>query len=95
MADLKMEFKSLTKSLLHKCGFELQNINSRTVPFGTGWRYDVCYYLEPCSVLTALDVGANLGQSAESINKIFRKSNIYCVESVPSTFEALQTVAQQ
>jgi len=50
---------------------------------------DVERYLPRLSISTVLDVGANVGQSAEVYRAAWPEADLWCVEPVSSTFEAL------
>jgi FkbM family methyltransferase len=91
--------KSRIHSVVGKVGFDLHRLRSapsgirweHDVPFGVRWENDIrCLMGNTSRHLTLLDVGANVGQTAQRLVWVFPKSTIYSFEPVPATFVKLQ-----
>ena len=74
---------SVAKDVIHRLGFR-----RGSVPFGVRWEDDIVAIAKrPPDVV--LDVGANIGQTAERIRRSFPKATVVSFEPVPSTFARL------
>jgi FkbM family methyltransferase len=81
--------KRQIKSLIGKAGLEIRPL--KHVPFGVSWEQDVHGLMGSTATRpTLLDVGANVGQTAQSLARIFPNSKIYSFEPVPATFAELR-----
>lgn len=81
--------KRQIQSLIGKVGLDLHRLSG--VPFGVRWEHDVRGLLgNTTRRLTLIDVGANVGQTAQRLVQVFPNSTIYSFEPVPATFAKLQ-----
>jgi FkbM family methyltransferase len=84
--------RKLVKSTLQRSagalGFRLYRATS--VPFGVDWLADVRHFPEGRRVRVAIDVGANVGQTALALGTVFPEADVYSFEPIESTFEALR-----
>lgn len=80
--------KQQIQSFIGKAGLDLHRL--RSVPFGVRWEHDVRCLLNTTRRLTLIDVGANVGQTAQRMVRAFPNSTIYSFEPVPATFAKLQ-----
>jgi FkbM family methyltransferase len=62
----------------------------RRLPFGLDQLHDIKYILSEFKMETVVDVGANIGQTANRVTKVFPEAKIFCVEPVADTFEKLK-----
>ncbi len=62
----------------------------RQLPFGNAKFIDVSQRLPAHEVRTVLDIGANVGQSAEKFVRAFPQATIYSCEPVAATFAKLE-----
>jgi hypothetical protein len=65
------------------------------LPFGIDPLYDVKHILTGYHIEMIVDVGANIGQSANSFLNHFLASVIHCIEPVVTTFTQLQQITKQ
>ena len=83
--------KNFVRALLKRRG--LQILRSHEMPFGHDWCVDITYFARHSGryeVTTCFDVGANLGQTAERLVRVFPEADVYSFEPVPETFEQLK-----
>ncbi|MEM0173177.1 MAG: FkbM family methyltransferase [Sulfolobaceae archaeon] len=78
-------FKTLVKLSFNILGYDIIRLNNN--PKAT-----ICG-LKKYPIRTIIDVGANEGQFARYISKIFPEAILYCFEPVPETFEKLKNWA--
>jgi len=81
------KIKNVISEFLYKCNLDLKRASS--VPFGAYWHRDIKFFPNGRILETVLDVGANTGQTALKVARLFPKSRIYSFEPVPSTFQEL------
>jgi FkbM family methyltransferase len=85
----RLSMKHQIKSLISKAGLDIRLL--KHVPFGVSWEQDVRGLLgRTDGQLTILDIGANVGQTAESLARVLPNSKIYSFEPVPATFAKLR-----
>jgi FkbM family methyltransferase len=85
----RLSMKPQIKSLISKARLDIRLL--KHVPFGVSWEQDVRGLLgSTAGQLTILDVGANVGQTAESLARVFPNSKIFSFEPVPTTFAKLR-----
>lgn len=81
--------KRRIRSLIGQAGLDVQLL--RNVPFGVRWEHDVRGLMgSPTTPPTFVDVGANVGQTAQRLVEVFPNSMIYSFEPVPQAFARLQ-----
>jgi len=76
----------LKKGLENASGLKIY----RRLPFGLDQLHDIKYILTEFRMETVIDVGANIGQTASRVTKVFPKAKIFCIEPVADTFEKLK-----
>lgn len=79
--------RSKLRNTLEKRGLEVNRTSS--VPFGVHWHDDIRAFSNGRNLETAIDAGANTGQTALAIAKYFPRCRVYSFEPVPSTFAVL------
>lgn len=77
---------SLSEKVLTSSAFPLSGF----VPRGRHCWYDVQRYADTRELHVILDVGANIGQTAEGLLRFFPRSSIYCFEPAKEPFEVLR-----
>lgn len=80
-------FKKAIRNLAKRSGFELLRSSSSRIP-GPDPLFDIARILNR-SDPTIFDVGANVGQTAKSLRRIFSSPRIHCFEPSPTTFSLL------
>jgi FkbM family methyltransferase len=80
--------KQVVKSAFGRLGLDLRRRSS--VPFGVRWQDDVWYLMDHRGRPTLIDVGANVGQTAQMLVQRFPNATIYSFEPVPAAFAELQ-----
>ena len=80
--------KQVVKSAFGRLGLDLRRRSS--VPFGVRWQDDVWYLMDHRGRPTLIDVGANVGQTAQMLVQRFPDATIYSFEPVPAAFAELQ-----
>lgn len=76
-------------SVLNRLGVDVHR--RKNVPFGLGWEQDLRALLGARATgATFIDVGANIGQTAQSLSGVFPEASIVSFEPVPHTFLELQ-----
>jgi FkbM family methyltransferase len=83
---MSTKIRSAAKSALGRLGLQKRS----TLPFGTYWEDDVWALSDGRSNLTCVDVGANIGQTAQKLVTRFPGASIYSFEPVPATFAQLK-----
>src|SRR5512134_414933 len=79
--ELRLLAERLTKSRI---------LPLRDLPRGIDVAFDLAEAFPDYNVEVVFDVGANVGQSAESYLRWFPKASIYCFEPARGNFDALQ-----
>ncbi len=64
---------------------------TRYFPAGRSWLYDIARYSGSRDIGVALDVGANVGQTAHQLIRYLPKARIVCFEPTPTAFDALKS----
>ena len=78
--------KSIIKSTFRKFGLDIIRLNKNSAHLLLGMRN--------LPIRTIIDVGANKGQFASIIQKVFPEANIYCFEPVGEAFKELDKWAR-
>lgn len=88
--NIKEAFKNLQTTLITPF-FKRRKLFSflRYYFRGRSYIYDIINFYQNNDLENILDVGANIGQSANEYRKYFKKTNIYCFEPVNETFNML------
>jgi FkbM family methyltransferase len=74
---------------LYRAGFDVQL--RKNIPFGVSWELDAFGLMgHPTKQVTLFDIGANVGQTAQGLVRVFPNSKIYSFEPVPGTFAKMQ-----
>jgi FkbM family methyltransferase len=88
------DIKQILKSLLHRCGFEIQRVPRSLAPSQVSVGHDPYQDMRRLTEATAgpifFDVGANVGQSVARIRTYFDDPVIHSFEPGPETFVRLQ-----
>ena len=78
--------KRMIKEFFNTIGFDIVRLNkSPKISF---------FGLKKYEIRTIIDVGANEGQFAGYISKIFSEANIFCFEPLPEAFKELSKWAE-
>ena len=75
----------LIQTTLNRFGLVLERRRSR--PFGLNWADDLAYLAGDVKI--ALDVGANVGQTASRLTSRFPEVHVFSFEPAPATFQKL------
>ena len=82
---MKKHLKSVLKAMFHRLGLDIIRIKNSP-------KQTLCG-LRSLPIQTVIDVGANTGQFARQISRIFPQAKIYCFEPLPEPFKALESWA--
>jgi FkbM family methyltransferase len=63
---------------------------THAIPYGNDWAYDVARFAHSRDLRTIVDVGANVGHTAQHCRRFFPRATIHCFEPVPETVARLQ-----
>lgn len=83
-------FKKLVRSALGRFGLQLQRTRKPDQGTNSG-ASEQTLWLREFGINTVLDIGANAGQFAEYIGKLFPDAMVYSFEPLPDCFEKLQS----
>lgn len=75
-------------TLLNRLG--IYYAKRRYMPRGIDWLSDLVRLLPAGTVRTVVDVGANEGQTAQAVLKVFPRATVHAFEPVAETFEVLR-----
>jgi FkbM family methyltransferase len=79
---MKKHLRSALKAMFHRLGLDIIHIKNSP-------KQTLCG-LRSLPIQTVIDVGANTGQFARQISKIFPQAKMYCFEPLPEPFKALE-----
>lgn len=82
---MKKHLKSALKSMFNRLGFDIISIKNSP-------KQTLCG-LRSLPIQTVIDVGANTGQFARQISRVFPRASLYCFEPLPEPFKALESWA--
>lgn len=84
------QFRRVVRSIIRKTGYDIIYHNADPQKFGIDAITDIQYFLKGRMPSVILDVGANVGQTANKFLKHFPTSVIYSFEPNPDSFIKLQ-----
>lgn len=88
--SLTQRLRTVVKPLIRRFGYDLIQYNpSRT---GNDSMADICRFLRGTPTPMLLDVGANVGQTVESLRSAFPRATIHAFEPAGPAFESLSKV---
>jgi FkbM family methyltransferase len=79
---MKKHLKSALKAMFHRIGFDIIRVKNSP-------EITLCG-LRSLPIHTVIDVGANTGQFARQISRIFPQTKMYCFEPLPEPFKGLE-----
>lgn len=80
-------FKKFLKQFLIKAYIKPSFI--KNMPSGIDWMYDIKYFHPKIDINTIFDVGANVGNITQKLNRVFPNANILSIEPEHNSYNSL------